>query len=485
MVIIASLLFICNLGNHYLWQDEAQTALISKTILTEGVPRGYDGTNYFSQEEGAEYGENYIWKWHTWLPFYIVAGFFKLFGISTFTARLPFAFFGIASVVCCYYFCKVAWQNKKIALASAILLITCVPFLILSRQCRYYSMTAFFSLWGLLSYLQILKQHKYSSICFVIASTLLFHTHYIYCATLLATVLLHSLLFDRKVFKRLLLLSLFVTLINGPWIIWLSGMKYGEQYGSKMFDPEWFSRLFGQYLSLIGDFIFTPYLFLTIPAILLGNKLKTGKFRSIEKNSFSSLILLSLFLAINLIALSMVSPYPFFRYLSPLVPVLIILGGYLIVSTSRLFFLLPIPIIVALLFTGSMGDFIYELTHDYNGPLEGITKYLNENSDDDDIVLITYGDMPLKFYTDLRIVGGLTGEDLSVVSEPDWIIVRRNNVSGYTKPVLEHIKTIKPANYQSIILDCSDIPFENREEPALHQYRTYLSEDKVVIHRRK
>jgi len=485
LLFMASVLFICNLGNHYLWQDEAQTALLSKTILTEGVPKGYDGTNYFSQEEGAEYGKNHIWKWHTWLPFYVVATFFKLFGISTFVARLPFALFGIACVLCCYYFCKTAWQNKKIALASTFLLITCIPFLILSRQCRYFSMTAFFSLWGLLSYLHISKEHKYSSILFVIASTLLFHAHYIYCVTLLATTIIHSVFFDRKKLKRVLLLSFLITLINGPWIIWLSSMKYGDQYGNRMFDLAWFSGLLSQYLSSIGKFIFTPYLFLTIPMILLGNKIKTGKFWSMEKSSFSNIVLLLIFLSVNLIALSMVSPYPFFRYLSPLVPVLMILAGYLIVSTSRLFFLLPIIIIGLLLFTGSIGDFLYEITHDYDGPIEGIVKYLNEHSEKNDIILVSYGDMPLKFYTDLRITGGLTGEDLSVASDPDWIIIRKHIISDYTKTVLTHVRTLNIANYKRIVLDYPDIPFENREEPFLHQYRTYLDEDRVVIHKRK
>jgi len=48
-------LFLANLGNQYLWQDEAQTALISKTILRHGIPLGYDGKNYFSQDCGAEF----------------------------------------------------------------------------------------------------------------------------------------------------------------------------------------------------------------------------------------------------------------------------------------------------------------------------------------------------------------------------------------------------------------------------------------------
>lgn len=75
VVVIASILFFANLGNIYLWQDEASTALISKTVLQYGVPKGYDGKNYFSQELGTEYGKNYIWKWHPWFPFYYLAVF--------------------------------------------------------------------------------------------------------------------------------------------------------------------------------------------------------------------------------------------------------------------------------------------------------------------------------------------------------------------------------------------------------------------------
>jgi hypothetical protein len=52
ILFVSLFLFLANLGNQYLWQDEAQTALISKTILTDDVPRGYDGKNFFSQERG-------------------------------------------------------------------------------------------------------------------------------------------------------------------------------------------------------------------------------------------------------------------------------------------------------------------------------------------------------------------------------------------------------------------------------------------------
>ena len=40
-------------------------------------------------------------------------------------------------------------------------------------------------------------------------------------------------------------------------------------------------------------------------------------------------------------------------------------------------------------------------------------KYLNEHGSPEDIVAVTNGDMVLKFYTKMKVVGGLTGEDLS------------------------------------------------------------------------
>ena len=68
MCIVAGALVLGRLDARLLWQDEAQTALVSETILEHGVPLGTDGKNFFSQEQGAEYGDGFIWRWQTWLP---------------------------------------------------------------------------------------------------------------------------------------------------------------------------------------------------------------------------------------------------------------------------------------------------------------------------------------------------------------------------------------------------------------------------------
>lgn len=477
--------FLWNLSNHYLWQDEAQTALISKTVAAEGVPRGYDGRNFFSQESGAEYGENYIWKWHTWLPFYVLAGFFKIFGVNTFVARLPFALFGIGTVFLAYFFSKAMWQSKKIAAMTALLLLISVPFLLLSRQCRYYSMSAFFSLAGLYAYMGLADKKKYSGFIFVLSATLLFHTHYIYCATLLGTVGLHSLIFHRRRLGAIVLWCVVIVLINAPWIVWLSGMKYGDQYSRILFDTTKLSLCVREYLRLVGLYILTPYLLLVIPFAALGSWTRNKRSFSPDRQFRQKLTLLVFFIALNFIALVFASPYPFFRYLTPLIPVFMIIVALLMVSAGRVHFLVPVGMIVILVLAGTLGDFLYELSHDYDGPIEGIVKYLNDNGDKDDIVAITYGDMPLKFYTEMRIVGGLTGEDLSLAKDAKWVILRKHEMSEKDAEVRRYfMENLQRENYEIIKLNYPDIAFENREDPENHNFETVVRERRVQICKR-
>ncbi len=479
-------LFLFNLGNQYLWQDEAQTALISRTILTYGVPVGYDGKNYFSQELGAEYGKNYIWKWHTWLPFYLLAAFFNLFGTSTFVARLPFALFGIASVFLVYRLSKVLWRSPQIAVTAAVLLLLSVPFLILSRQCRYYSLAAFFSLWSLISYVRILDRKKYAGIGFILSTVFLFHTHYIYYITLFVTVITHAILFHRKRLKTLFMLSAVSVLVNLPWVIWLVGMKYGRTYGG-FFTIAKFNRVISEYFSLliIKTSAFPLMLLLIIPVVCIANKIKTKSFFTASKVFWQKLSLLLFFVFYNLMVLAVVSPWPFYRYLAPLIAPLTIITATLVVAAARLHWVLSVAIIILLISTGSLVDFIYEITHDFDGPIEGIVKFLKKNGDENDVVAITYGDMPLKFYTKMRVVGGLTGEDLSIAKQAKWIILRKYYICKKDFAVRKYLVENIPWNkYKPIVINYPDTTYENRESPDIHRFRTVTDESNIEIYQR-
>jgi len=476
-------LLLANLGNQYLWQDEAQTALVSKTILTYGVPRGYDGKNSFSQQTGDEYGDNYIWRWHTWLPFYVLAGFYKIFGVSTFVSRLPFALFGFGTVMVTYFFAKELWSDSRIPLIAAGLLAISVPFLLLCRQCRYYSAAMFFSVLSLYAYV-LLHRKKYATLILFVSSTLLFHSQHFYVAVLFAAILLHACIFRRDRLITLLVVIVVTMLINAPWLIWLSGMKYHQQQYN-MFDFLSVVGFIRTYCVDVTRYVFPLWLLAVLLIVALAGRLKTKGSCSQTLQSWEKVLLLVFFVAFNIIIIASIAPAPFFRYIAPSIPPLIILIAVIIDAAARVHFMIAAAVVVLLLATGQLKDFLYEITHDFNGPIEGIVRYLNERGSPDDIVAITYGDMPLKFYTNMRVIGGLTGEDLEPAKNARWVIVRKYTICSEDTKVKKYLlNNIEWHRYRRIVLDCPDTPWENKEDPDKHYFRTSIYESRVVIHKR-
>ena len=102
-------------------------------------------------------------------------------------------------------------------------------------------------------------------------------------------------------------------------------------------------------------------------------------------------------------------------------------------------------------------------------------------------VAINYGDLPVKFYTGMRVVGGLTGEDLASIDDAEWIILRRDNVGANEDLRIRRRmhRQIATGRYSLRVIDYPDTAFENREDPALHRFRTGRDVDGVRIYRRR
>jgi len=480
--ILSGFFLLLRLGDAYLWQDEAQTALISKTITQHGLPYGTDGKNFFSQELGAEYGENYIWKWHTWLPFYLVAGSFEIFGVNTFAARLPFALCGIGTILLIFFCCRELWEDRTTAYAASILLVSSVPFLILSRQCRYYSMAALLSLASLYFYQRILLHKRFAVLAFIACVTLLFHTLYLYCATLLAAVAVHVLIFHRGKWRKVFLACTSAVVLCSPWIFWLGGMRYGEQYGDEMFDPTMILHKAQEFFIQIHRHIL-PASVLIVFSIGLALRFKAKElFPKGWRGELSTFSLLLLFVVITLAALCFSAPAPFFRYLAPLVPPIIMIAARCTGIGFRVHPVMAGIMMVLILLSNPFTRFLGEITHDYNGPIEAIVEFLQEKASPRDTVAITYGDLPLKFYTDLRIVGGLTGEDLEPALDARWIILRKHIICSKDRAVGQFLEErLAAKRFQRFELPAFDIPFENRESPEEHRFRSATSGSPVVI----
>ena len=65
---LGGVLIFANLDDRYLWEDEAETALLAQRVLRFGVPIAWDGRDLISQECGADYDANYLWRQTPWLP---------------------------------------------------------------------------------------------------------------------------------------------------------------------------------------------------------------------------------------------------------------------------------------------------------------------------------------------------------------------------------------------------------------------------------
>jgi 4-amino-4-deoxy-L-arabinose transferase-like glycosyltransferase len=481
----AALLILPNLGNHYLWQDEAETALLARSILHTGLPWGFDGRNHISQTEGKEYSESGLWRWTPWLPYYVCAGSFAILGESTFTARIPFALLGLGCVLLTFTLARSLGMDRGIAALAAGLLALSVPFLLLARQCRYYSLASFLALAGLLGYSRLLEGRRGGRPLYFAAAVLLFHTQFLILGGLLLAVVLHWLVFSRREAAAFLSLTLGALLLNAPAIAFFAQAPGGVDF----LDGGRILAYAQSYAAQIARFVFPPLL-LAIPPLALvlrrgrGRAGATGDARPRAGISRSHLALLGLFAACELAVLSVASVGVFFRYLGPLIPILCIFAALLLELAFSLHPALALAALALWISTGPWKEYLYELTHDYDGPVEGIVKLLQERASPDDLVAITYEDLPLKFYTHLRVIGGLTGEDLAPALGARWIVLRKHVILHDARVKEYLLEEVDWAAYRPIQLDVPDTPYQNRESPQSHLYRTAREEDRVIVHER-
>lgn len=485
---LASTLILSSLGRQCLWQDEAQTACISKTVLTHGIPLGFDGRNYFSQEGGVEYRSDHIWRWHTWLPFYVTAAAFKLFGISTFTARLPFALFGIATVLLAYFFARSLWKSRRAGVLAAIILMTNVPFLILVRQCRYYSLTMFFALASLYAYSEMMRGRKYASWAFVLSSVLLFHSFYVYLPPVLAVVLIHAAIYHRNRLKQVLGLCGICAALSAPWMIYV-GFAFGNVRQAEMSIAMRYWLLIKDFASEIFLYVLTPWLLLAIIAVIW-TWIRARKLSWLGADARRNAMLAVLFTVAMLIVLIPISPRGFFRYIAPLVPVLVLMQAGILDWTMKRMPALGLAILLllpAVTYTHSyvLCDYAYELTHEYNGPIDGIVKYLKAHVKPGDLIAVNHEDLPIKFYIDARVMAAGTGENLDAARNADWFVSRLSVVDNDRAGNDRLYQLIPTYDYEEITLDSPDSMFENREDPDSHSFRTPDCVPPVLIYRRR
>ena len=480
--IISALIFLPNLSRNFLWQDEAQTALISKSILVNGIPYCHDDKNSFSQELGAENGNGGIYKWHPWIPFYIHALFFQLLGQSDFVARLPDTLLGIGTVLLCFWTARLTGRGMRESLLASGILMLMVPFLLLSRQCRYYSMAAFFSMGCVVAYFLFLQSKKNARILLMFSTVILFHVQMIYGAIFLVTIVIHSILAGKDVFKRILTPIVGILCFALPWIGYTSEISYRSRYSQFLFNPYHTKKLFFEFIGQLENYVIPLYFLIFLAVIIIWRRKDIRSiWRTIELyNNFYFL-----YAVITLISLSVTAPDSFFRYLATVLPILAIVIAEIVELGFQVNLILGCIGLFVFFLHQPLSDYYFELTHDFKGPIEGLVGFLSQHVQSTDTVAITYGDLPIKWYTNLRVIGGLTGDNLESVKHARWIIIRKYIICMKDLVVTNNLYSqMYGRQYKKYVLDAPDTPFENREDPQGHLYRTATGEDSVIIYER-
>ena len=532
MLCVGAFLLLCRLDDALLWQDEAETAIVARHLLAYGLPISTDGTDWVQQagEPFVEFTRDYVWIYHSWLQYALAAASFALLGLTTLAARLPSALVGAATLAAFYAFIFRWTRDVRIARVAGLLLVLCVPFVLLLRQCRYYSLAAFFTLLTLDAYLR-LSSHPaapWTAPYFILSAVLLYHSHYAAFFPTMAALAIEMLLTraGRKSFGRVIPALVITGLLVLPWAVFMRVWERGEP-----FRLDRFLGHIGQHLVYVTAWLFPLALLLLLPAACGGLTSRRAQAPEAavnvpESNAAGGELcrLAGLVITINVLSVSAAAAFDwvFFRYWTHLIPLVIALLAVVIIWVldhrpalaytlmsvlllSNALHLLPYGLpgmrqlnmstmlpgsaafrslqevwVKAGRFRSDVWMYAQELTHTYEGPNEGLLAYLSTHAEPGQTVAVNYEDLPLMFYSELQVIGGLSAHGLDRNPQPDWVISRKYG------PYRDRLAAIvESGSYERIEIPHPDIRWENRPEPGEHHYLTVRDADNVVLYRRQ
>ena len=518
--ILGALFLFSNLSNHSLWEDEAETAVLAKSVMHHGIPKAFDGQNLLYLHIKDSYRSGSTWTFHPWLQCYITALSFYTLGISTFSARFPFALIGFFTLILFYFLTLKLFNTRSIALLSTWLLVFSIYFILHMRQCRYYAPTVFFTLSFLFSYLHFIEQKKYALLYFILSANFLFHSNYGAFIPVMGAIILHYFIFHhskKDILKKFLLALLAIFLLIFPWFIYLKGYQHRG-----VLDFHHISHQVQFYFRAIYKYMI-PLLFFALVSLAQILYRKKSNILSFWKQFSKENTWLLLLVILVTLVFSIIGDQRYFRYILHLLPLFLILEALLfhewfkqslyvsrisfalILLTNILHYSAPTYLmktlpsriqthLAALYPPGKLEDqlrntffsppyqYLYELTHTYKDPLEGIISFLLKNVAAGETVGTPYTHRSLIFYTPFKIIHLRFEKEVLA----DWIIFQKEwfediygscETSAYCKKI--------STTYQKFVLNYPDILWNNMPEPTYHKFKTVTDAPNLIIYKKQ
>ncbi len=242
LFLVPPILFFPRLGDIYLWQDEAETAMIGRAIVAHGYPLAQVGSNTITDQPGQiDLNASGVWIWSPWLPGYLAALSFVLFGISTTAARLPFVLAGWASLFLQYAALRDITRNTRLSRYATSFLLASVPFILHVRQCRYYTLLVLFTIVQLWGYLRMVRRQSYGTALFLAGGIGLFYSWYPQLAVSLLVMTLHLFLFHRhdRVLRRFAIGCALIGVACLPFFLYSRGWSRDYLGSGHNYDDLW------------------------------------------------------------------------------------------------------------------------------------------------------------------------------------------------------------------------------------------------------
>lgn len=521
---------------HPLWSDEAQTAVFARNILEYGVPKGWDGVNLVGVYDfGTALNRDLINHVNGWVQFYLAAASFRLFGISSFSARLPFLLLGVLTLPLS---AALAWRltgNSRVAALTAMLLTASPQFILYSFQARHYPVSVFLDVALLHSLLGLFDGRRWSRAAFVAAATLLLYNNFITFALFFIPALIGVSCFfalcgfgKKRIagfLVRVAMLTALSAIVFAPWFLMLRPLD--RQAGTVLPQhPLWAAYseglrfLFPFHGSNVFPIGMIPLVVMTlwrvrknraviVPAMLLV---------SLIASYTIFVILVALGTSVGNTAVNLIDN----RYHVVLIPLLTILIAIILERVWRWSRVAALAIVMVWLSNllaltpprVMLWEYLQDIHHPYPTPDEAVAEYLLAHASDGQTAFVSLerDHEPLLFHLGkkLRFINRLdpvnpllSGKNRGVLprylyvflKEPDWVIFfgKKGNdgswiTSGFrgTFPRGLHPSVDLATDYEETVLP---VFFSDMSRPELpyHQFQKVVPDDdeQVFIYRKK
>ncbi|MBI5239284.1 MAG: glycosyltransferase family 39 protein [Elusimicrobia bacterium] len=486
----AAALLLWNLGGRDLWQDEGETAMLAKNILRFKLPVVFDGVNLVSTEAGMDSGPDRLWRWSPWLQFYAAAGGMAVFGSGTAAARLPFALLGLLCLPLTYLLALRAFASRRIARLSAVLLALSVPFLLHCRQARWYALAYAAAAGIFLSLFGLERRPRAAAAALAASAVLLFYSNYFVAIGLLASVCLAAFLLRpaARTWKALAAAMAAAGLGAAP------GLGFFHVLDKA---PPLSLHRTADFLAAYAGAFSSHLLPLPMAALSLWLLFKKDSLHSADPEPRKRALFL-LAVCACFIGYLALGPWMLFRYLTVLLPACAALLAWALdrawawnrAAGATLFLLLAGTDVLHRVplgpFSSPLAGFLHEITHDLADCSRPLVEKLKAEARPTDVVLTTYGDSPLQFYTGLKVVGGFQG--LELPAAPDWVVLRATVLDPRPGRDYDTVRFILDridlkGSYEPVDLPCSDLMLAGCTEPQFHLFRAPAEARKMKVYR--